>query len=918
MSSNLRGTDYPTGSTVPFPYNSPYRQQVDFMDALLSSLAARTKIMLLESPTGTGKSLSLACSAMAWLRYQEQADFEPVGSGHDSAPIDKDDWLNDWIDPELREKQREETVLRERARTTREALQRELHVIHNMLTEKNYNRERRENLVRSGVTAAKLRERQGRRIKKKKILHYRIDDDFCVADYRSDHDAQGDSNDSDNEGMDTAMSPASHLLDGAALDGSSVVHGKRALGDVQPGSGSRKIVYAARTHSQLSQFVNELRRTGFSGIRVVALGGRKVLCGNSDVNRPGRSEQAVNDACLDLKKDKISSCPLLSSNEGIATLALHTLAQPSDIEEAAALGEASHACSYYASRVRYLIVVLFVATIAHVSYHLHRQKSLAAAEVVVMPYSMLLSKSSREAVGLCLKQCLVLVDEAHNLPEAIRSLHSCRLSLSVALAATDQLSAYIKRYTDRLAGRNLYYLGQLRKCLNAFIKHLQDGPQQSTRMISAGELLMDLKLDNVNLFKISSYLKQSHLAQKLLGFTNATSTVDSLGCGISKHVSALSIVETFLCKLTSASNEGKVVTDWPKVNFDVRSTASAQEPTLRFVALHPAVHFRNVVDEARAVALVGGTLRPFNHVAAELLDNSYLVDATKADALAQAETSDVSITSFTPFLTAFTCDHVVPQSNIMLQCLSLGPSNDVQLDFRHQSRGNQAVLDELGLVIEKLAAHVPAGMVVFLPSYSYEAQLVRRWKESGIWSKLNRQKRVHREPKQSSNVEATLDAYSNDASTHGSLLLSVVGGKMSEGINFADDMARCVMVVGLPYPDITDPELKEKMATMDQTPGGISGQAYYHGLCMRAVNQTVGRAIRHADDYASIILVDQRYGADRRVWKALPAWLKKGKRQERISFDSCVDEVKSFFASRTLQLDSSREQDKKKHLSIPA
>lgn len=351
MSSSASSRDYPTGRTVPFPYESPYRQQVDFMEALLSSLAAQTKIMLLESPTGTGKSLSLACSAMAWLRYTEQADLEQVGSSHDSATVDKDDWLNDWVDPEQREKHRDETMLRERAHNAREALLRELQTIHNKLIEKNNNRERRENLVRSGVTAAKMRERKGRRIKKKKkVAQFRIEEDFCVADYRSDHDEQ-DSNDSDNENMDTTMTCASHLLDGAALDGSSAVHGKTAVGNVQPGSGFRKIVYAARTHSQLSQFVNELSRTDFSGIRVVALGGRKVLCGNSSVNRPGRSEQSINDACLDLKKDKTSSCPLLSSNEGLATLSLHTLAQPSDIEDAAALGEASHACSYYASRV---------------------------------------------------------------------------------------------------------------------------------------------------------------------------------------------------------------------------------------------------------------------------------------------------------------------------------------------------------------------------------------------------------------------------------------------------------------------------------------------------------------------------------------------------------------------------------------
>ena len=90
---------------------------------------------------------------------------------------------------------------------------------------------------------------------------------------------------------------------------------------------------------------------------------------------------------------------------------------------------------------------------------------------------------------------------------------------------------------------------------------------------------------------------------------------------------------------------------------------------------------------------------------------------------------------------------------------------------------------------------------------------------------------------------------------------------MSEGINFADDMARCVLVVGLPYPDITNPVLMEKMKSLDNECSnagiGISGQAYYQNLCMRTVNQSVGRAIRHANDYAAIILADFRYASDK-------------------------------------------------------
>lgn len=32
------------------------------------------------------------------------------------------------------------------------------------------------------------------------------------------------------------------------------------------------------------------------------------------------------------------------------------------------------------------------------------------------------------------------------------------------------------------------------------------------------------------------------------------------------------------------------------------------------------------------------------------------------------------------------------------------------------------------------------------------------------------------------------------------MLVCVIGGKLSEGINFTDDLARSVVVFGLPYP----------------------------------------------------------------------------------------------------------------------
>lgn len=551
------------------------------------------------------------------------------------------------------------------------------------------------------------------------------------------------------------------------------------------------------------------------------------------------------------------------------------------------------------------------------------QESLAAAEIVVLPYSTLLMQQARQAVGLSLKESLVIIDEAHNLPEALRGIHSSRVSLPVAEAALAQLAAYTERYSSRLAGRNLYYLGQIRKCLVAFVKHLKSEPtsREAQDMVSPAELLIQLRLDSVNIFKILTYLENSRLPQKLLGFTTVqnkqaggegnVSVLDHDGQALSKHVSAMSIVQSFLEKLTSTSKEGKIVTDWPPpvgVDQDSRSKRPAQHPTLRYVLLHPSAQFQNVLDEAHAVALVGGTLSPFAHVAAELLGTEFVDEAAKADSIMKAST-EVSTSMISSVLTAFTCDHVVPSSNVRLECLSMGPTK-VKLDFRHQSRATNAVCDEIGRALVEICKVVPSGIVVFLPSYMYEAHLMRRWKATGMLQSLQRYKRVHREPKSSQEVELALEAYSRDATSTGALLLSVVGGKMSEGINFANDMARCVMIVGLPYPDITDPELKEKMSSMDaaaaRNKSSISGQIYYQNLCMRAVNQSVGRAIRHANDYAAIVLADFRYSTDPRVVSSLPQWLRRG--SDGVgdkSFNGMLTRLASFFEDKKTATDHS-------------
>lgn len=81
--------------------------------------------------------------------------------------------------------------------------------------------------------------------------------------------------------------------------------------------------------------------------------------------------------------------------------------------------------------------------------------------------------------------------------------------------------------------------------------------------------------------------------------------------------------------------------------------------------------------------------------------------------------------------------------------------------------------------------------------------------------------------------------------SNGALLMAVVGAKLSEGLNFIDDLARAVVMVGLPYPNANSPELKERLkyvSNLSKQKGeaGDAGKELYENLCMNAVNQSIG------------------------------------------------------------------------------
>lgn len=265
-------------------------------------------------------------------------------------------------------------------------------------------------------------------------------------------------------------------------------------------------------------------------------------------------------------------------------------------------------------------------------------------------------------------------------------------------------------------------------------------------------------------------------------------------------------------------------------------------------------------------------------------------------------------------LKTWSCGHIIPKENLMVWPVATGPKG-IDFDFTYEKRNSAAVLDALGHCVVELSGAIPDGLVVFFPSYSYLDQVVLRWQSkmsgssSSIWDRLTKEKSVFRESKEVTGVDDILQKYSQaiDAGK-GGLLLSVIGGKMSEGINFSDKLGRGVVVVGLPFPNMHNAQWKAKLEYIEKSmidrggsrdDGKAAARSFYENACMRAVNQSIGRAIRHQKDFASIILLDRRYLTPR-IADKLPGWIKQGLVQSKgeAPFQDVVGSLHRFFRDK--------------------
>lgn len=376
-----------------------------------------------------------------------------------------------------------------------------------------------------------------------------------------------------------------------------------------------KIIYCSRTHSQLIQFAQEMRRvlpvssvppdldekqdekegeneTG-EWIKHTPLASRKALCINPSV-RSLSSATAINERCLEIQRPNVAAehrCPYLPADNELKTSQFqdHLLARVSDIEDLPPLGTRIGICPYYATRTA---------------------MRAPATEVVTLPYPLLLQQSAREALNLSAKKSVIIIDEAHNLVDAIVNIHSVTVSLAQLRTALAQITTYAKRFKTRLRGRNRVYIAQLIRLVGCMVRCLEEVAAQTDR--ADGELKVQDVLggglgkggaDMINPHKLGVYLRESKLARKVDGYIEHTTAQAGGGMGAGRKgdggMPVLFHVQSFLLPLMDPSDEGRLF--YEKVSGDVQ---------MKYLLLDPTSRFRELVEDARAVILAGGTMEP--------------------------------------------------------------------------------------------------------------------------------------------------------------------------------------------------------------------------------------------------------------------------------------------------------------------
>ncbi|XP_045539006.1 Fanconi anemia group J protein homolog isoform X2 [Papilio machaon] len=634
------------------------------------------------------------------------------------------------------------------------------------------------------------------------------------------------------------------------------------------------IYYGARTHKQLQQVIKEFARTDYCGqLQMTVLSSRDYSCVREFDKKTWSTRNDMCRACVkpyttkSIEQRADSNCKYYD-NRG--SLNHQTLPPAFDLDELIAKGEEIRACPYYAAR-----------------------GMAASAHIVFCPYNYLIEPSIRSSMQIDLSDNIVIIDEAHNIEDICRDAATftfTRDNVQASIKELEVVAGY--RFANQDALRYVEFLLRAFKGWDDWFVNqtpfINQKPMTGNEAVftwAAENFVQTLNNHNIGQQQYKDFHQNAELFCKrfredprtLLGVTQTTATL----------VENMDTVLGYLFRC-----EGKYMDDftpalvrtvtgpdsfsWRQSQFN--KSIEKETLSLRLLCMNPAVVFESL-KVARCIILASGTLTPLISLHSEL---------------------------GTDFPLQVSPNHVIPPDRVWIGSLSTCPGGG-RLECSARGAGETRVQDGVGAALRCVCRVTPHGVLCFLPSYTLMNKLVNRWKETGLWGELNELKQVFMEARNARDHSDVMEEYySSVCGGRGALLLAVYRGKVSEGMDFRDHQARAVVTVGVPYPNTYDMAVKEKMKYNDRYSAQrhlLSSSDWLLVQAYRALNQAVGRCVRHRGDWGGVLLVDARFSSPHYT-QHLSKWVRNFLGNNHHTFESLVNSpnsLESFMQTMTLR-----------------
>ena len=489
-----------------------------------------------------------------------------------------------------------------------------------------------------------------------------------------------------------------------------------------------------------------------------------------------------------------------------------------------------------------------------------------STNIIVCDYNHVFVEGVREAslpvMGVDLGNTILVVDEAHNLPDRIRSGLERRITQKVFQRAHADCQEYkeeLEKKEDALDIPESRALGEARK-LEKQISALKSDPglrkwfegKQLENNKSKGD---DIRIDTQDFLDVVSSAVQGIIED------------DS--------EDPISRVLTMISRLLAV-----VVAE----DEDLEEEANENQCTKLAEILEICVRYRN----DSALALV------FDEIIGEPRVTTHLLDPGVVSGPIFEQSPGSILMSGTLFPPEMYVDILrIPENRSICKNYPSGfplgnrpvmIASDVTTKYSERERSMSSILEHIKSVIENTEGNV----AIFAPSYSMLDTIYDHFKDN--WN--SKTGRLIKEEQRMSKrgVEGLISRLYQYKDMGGSALFGVLSGKLSEGVDYSDNVLSALVCVGLPLPP---PSARQDALLEYYTKKFDRDRAWKYASLQPAVNsilQALGRPIRKKEDRAIIVLLEKRL-LENRVSRCMPVMQK----MQTSNPSRTAERVNSFF-----------------------